>query len=393
MKPSRICRLVAVAVAAVALVLAAPLANAAAPAPSPAATESFTTLWQAYQRHFIAASGRVIDASRRDRRTTSEGQAYALFFALVGNDRALFRRLLHWTQNNLAQGNLAQHLPAWLWGREKDGSWGVKDSNSAADADLWLAYTLMQAGRLWADPAYTRLGKHVAAEIAGKETADLGALGPVLLPGQAGFGPKKDGCYDLNFSYMPLPLLTYLGHSLGAPWRTLAAHLPDLLRTAAPKGFVPDWNRWCPQSGLGLDPRRGATGSFDAIRVYLWAGLTPAAMPGGDKVAAALYGMTHFLHARDAAPEHVDTVTATTTHGQAPVGFDAALLPFARAQGLTTAFHRLAARVQAAQGGQNHLLGQPPRYYDQNLALFALGDLDQAYRFSRRGQLGVAWHE
>jgi endo-1,4-beta-D-glucanase Y len=55
------------------------------------------TLWNAYQSRFIDAQGRVIDHTSGDR-TTSEGQAYALFFALADNDRATFDRLTNWTQ-------------------------------------------------------------------------------------------------------------------------------------------------------------------------------------------------------------------------------------------------------------------------------------------------------
>lgn len=43
-------------------------------------------LWQAYGQRMIAGDGRVLDRTAGDR-TTSEGQAYAMFFALVANDR------------------------------------------------------------------------------------------------------------------------------------------------------------------------------------------------------------------------------------------------------------------------------------------------------------------
>jgi endo-1,4-beta-D-glucanase Y len=45
------------------------------------------TLWDSYSARFIDAQGRVIDP-QGGARTTSEGQAYALFFALADNDRA-----------------------------------------------------------------------------------------------------------------------------------------------------------------------------------------------------------------------------------------------------------------------------------------------------------------
>lgn len=392
MSASHFWRLLATVSIAAGCLLAGCKAPAQARAQLPSNSESFATLWAAYRARFIAPSGRVIDDSHADRRTTSEGQAYALFFSLVANDRPLFGHILTWTRNNMAQGDLSKNLPAWLWGRKKDGGWGVKDSNSAADADLWLAYTLIQAGRLWHKPAYTSLGKHLADKIASQEMATIGSFGPILLPGQTGFGPTDNGCYNLNFSYMPLPLLEYMSRYLGSPWRDLADNLPKLLAKATPKGFAADWNRWCPSSGLGIDPKRGPTGSFDAIRVYLWAGLSPAALPGQSQITSDLDGMTAYLKTHESVPERINTMTGTT-QGHAPVGFDAALMPFARALGLNNAFNRLARRVRAAQNAKSHLLGQPARYYDQNLALFAFGRLDQAYRFTHKGQLSVRWNK
>jgi endoglucanase len=66
-----------------------------------------------------------------------------------------FDRLLHWTQANLAGGDLQTHLPAWLWGKQGRP---VEDSrpNSASDADVWMAYALIEAGRLWNVPVYTQ---------------------------------------------------------------------------------------------------------------------------------------------------------------------------------------------------------------------------------------------
>jgi endoglucanase len=79
-------------------------------------------LWENFRRHAIQSDGRVIER-RADDRTTSEAQAYALFFALVANDRAQFERLLSWTQNNLANGDLRAHQPAWLWGSDVTSRW------------------------------------------------------------------------------------------------------------------------------------------------------------------------------------------------------------------------------------------------------------------------------
>ena len=75
-------------------------------------------LWESYTQHFIDEQGRVIDRSAGDR-TTSEGQAYAMLFALIDNDKARFGKLLDWTQANLAGGDLTVRLPRVGVGQEQ----------------------------------------------------------------------------------------------------------------------------------------------------------------------------------------------------------------------------------------------------------------------------------
>ncbi|MFP4905648.1 glycosyl hydrolase family 8, partial [Paraburkholderia sp. BR14261] len=106
--------------ATLALLMPAATAHAAAPAASASAAKSASPAacawpaWNAFRSTLLSADGRVIDASTPRQVTVSEGQSYALFFALVANDRASFDKVLTWTENNLAQGDLATHLPAWI---------------------------------------------------------------------------------------------------------------------------------------------------------------------------------------------------------------------------------------------------------------------------------------
>ena len=134
----------------------------------------------------MSGDGRVIDRTAQDR-TTSEGQAYAMFFAVVANDPALFDRLLRWTEDDLAKGDLGANLPAWHWERRRGGDWGVVDANSASDADLRMAYALLEAGRLWRAARYDALGRKLLAGVARREVASLPGLGPTLLPAPQGF--------------------------------------------------------------------------------------------------------------------------------------------------------------------------------------------------------------
>src|SRR5512146_1698369 len=85
-------------------------------------------LWNAYSARFVDPQGRVFDPNG-DKHTTSENQAYAMFFALTANDRTHFDRLLAWTEVNLAQGDLKMHLPARYWAKDASGTWKVQDAN------------------------------------------------------------------------------------------------------------------------------------------------------------------------------------------------------------------------------------------------------------------------
>ena len=63
-------------------------------------------LWQNYAKRFIQDDGRVLNSSMKPTESSSEGQSYAMFFALVGNDRATFDKLWTWTKSNMAGADI-----------------------------------------------------------------------------------------------------------------------------------------------------------------------------------------------------------------------------------------------------------------------------------------------
>lgn len=197
--------------------------------------------WEQFKKEYVSAEGRIIDPSDARKITTSEGQSYGLFFALAANDRDGFRKLFEWTQNNLAEGDLRAHLPGWLWGKKSDDEWTVLDNNSASDSDLWIAWALLEAGRLWDTPQYTEVGKALLARIADEEVATVPGLGPMILPGRVGF--VDDRGWRFNPSYLPPQLATYFA-AFGAPWPKIRDGNLRLLLETAPKGFSPDWVRY-----------------------------------------------------------------------------------------------------------------------------------------------------
>ncbi|ACR32438.1 cellulose synthase complex periplasmic endoglucanase BcsZ [Burkholderia glumae] len=360
----------------------------AAAHPQPAAARCGD--WSAY-RAFIARNvqpdGRVFDASTPAQQSTSEGQSYGLFFALVANDRDNFERILGWIRENLAGGHFSARdvrLPAWLWGR-KGGAWGVLDPNSASDSDLWIAYDLLEAGRLWHVPDYTALGTALAAQVVRREVVDLAGLGPMLLPGPQGF--VNGDVTRLNPSYLPLPVLRGLATQLGGdPWNALASNGLKLVAGASPHGFAPDWAAW--RAGqVVVDPKTGDLGSYDAIRVYLWAGLANPADPLAKPWLDAVRGMAARVAQTGVPPEKVAVATGVGS-GEGPLSYWGALAPYFAALGDTRGLALARSRLTALDG---EVPGHEPVYYDRVLGLFGAGAVAGRYHFDASGRLVPAW--
>jgi endoglucanase len=344
--------------------------------------------WTRYVETFVSPDGRVIDRTSNDR-TTSEGQSYALFFAVVANDRALFDKLLSWTEENLAQGDLGKQLPSWTWGKRKDGSWGVQDGNAASDADLWIAYALLEGGRLWNEPRYTQLARALLTNVVRREVIELPGLGPMLLPGPAGFAVEKGRAFRLNPSYLPPQLLRrFASARMPGPWPAVLESTTRMLRETAPKGAVADWVLYRARRGFAPDTLHGRTGSYDAIRTYLWIGMLPDGDPLRRELDANAGALLRALAETGRVPERID-VRSLRAEGHAPVGFAAALLPLARSRGDTQLALALEDRIAGAS--RNDLFGDPPTYYDQNLVLFGRGFVEGRYRFGTDGGLIPAW--
>ncbi|WP_157271544.1 cellulose synthase complex periplasmic endoglucanase BcsZ [Azohydromonas aeria] len=355
-------------------------------------------LWSAFAGRFIQADGRVIDDQHQTRYTTSEGQAYVLFFALVANERERFDTLLRWTDRHLAQGALGERLPGWRWGRHDDGEWKLLDANAAADADLWLAHTLFEAARLWRAPRHRELAQALLALIRDQEVVELPGFGPTLLPGPLGF-QLDGGAVRLNPSYLALHQLRALAREdASGPWDTIAAGMPRLLAAVAPRGLVPDWVRHSERLGWHAADDSPPLGSWDAIRAYLWAGLVHPGDPLRPALLHATRGMAALLQAGTELPRQVRTDTGQAL-GSAPAGFSAALLPWLRATGRTRLLAAQQARLRALSadgeawpaGCPGGLIGQPPTYYDQALALFGTGAVEERFAFDVQGRLVPAW--
>jgi endoglucanase len=258
---------------------------------------------------------------------------------------------------------------------------------------MWMAYDLIQAGRLWKRADYTSVGESLLKLVANKEVSHVhGSF--VLLPAQTGF--EHGGTVVLNPSYMPLFLFHAAAQSQpSGPWTALAASLPSLLRMGSIAGFAADWLQVTPDGTICPIPAPDgstamATGSYDAIRVYLWSGITSPGTPGRDAVLRELSGMATYMRKHPTPPEFVTEDPPAATHA-GPISYSAALIPFLQASQAPEAAALQQRRLNVTWSSRSGLYGEPPRYYDQNLSMFALGYMEHRYRIRNTGELEVSW--
>lgn len=339
--------------------------------------------WQQFKQLYLSEDGRVIDAATQAI-TVSEGQSYALTFALIANDPQAFATILRWTRDNLARGDLDRVLPAWKWGRAEDGQWRVLDPNSAADADLWMAYALTEAAKLWHNTAYARLAGTITDLIMREEAAAIPGLGWTLLPGPKGFVAPR--AWRLNASYTPLQILRAIqAHSEDRRWRDVLTTSLRIIVESAPQGYAADWIQYREGTGFATDPETHGVGGYDAIRVYLWAGMLPTDDPQSAALARQLTPMA-VAASKGRPPESIDTHTLQT-RGEAPPGFLAALLPLLARLDHTNTVESYRQHVAAETLTSNQ------HYYGDALSLFGLGWLEGRFRFDRHGDLRVQWSD
>lgn len=363
--------------------------------------------WEDFKKTNVSvfdSGARVIDYSDSRRITTSEGQSYAMFFALVAGERELFDKLLCWTEENLAAGDLTKNAPAWLWGKNvktvrvsgEDGTvsnktvaaWEVLDSNNATDSDMWIAYSLLEAGRLWKRPDYTAKGRAMLVVLK-SQTRHIRQLGHVLLPGKVGFESKKGVL--LNPSYYPLFIFKRFAAEDAFFTEVCDASLRAVIRSA-PDGYAPDWARF--DYAGNLTAERDNLGSYNAIRTYMWAAMTAQNDPAYDILKKQFSAMIDTTMRLRLPPEKVDLNTLKINR-TGPDSFGACLLAYmdsiAEDQGEEASYRNDGSRTASfIRTLIAHRTMEPDSYYSNVLSLYAIGFDRRYFAFAPDGRVLVS---
>lgn len=233
------------------------------------------TLWAHYKERFIK-SGRVVDDGQRDI-THSEGQGYAMLFAVSHDDQETFDDLWAWTKENL-QTRETDVLFCWKWERFRSAPGGgkVTDANNASDGDILIAWALARAADKWGDEKYFLEALRICQDVR-KLLLRPSPYGPILLPGIEGF-ERKDGVV-INPSYWVFPAFIKLAQVDPSPeWRQLFDSGMKMLQEArfGRFGLPGDWVQIAgPKFSLPKEDFESVYG-YNAIRVPMhlwWAGV------------------------------------------------------------------------------------------------------------------------
>lgn len=221
--------------------------------------------WNWYKNKYISPDGRVIDYER-DNITTSEGQAYAMRRALMMNDQATFDKVYDWAKKNLQHKN--DSLFAWKWGKS-GGEYQVLDDNSATDADIEIAATLLSAYRNWHIRHYLDEARPIISDIWDKETVEINGQ-RVLTAGDV--QAKDEKVIEVNPSYfMPHTFRLFARADRKHDWKKVvdsSYKLVDYCIDNIESGLPPDWFYMDRKTGeISFKPDKSDF-SYDAIRVF-----------------------------------------------------------------------------------------------------------------------------
>jgi endo-1,4-beta-D-glucanase Y len=228
--------------------------------------------WEVFKQAFVEADGRVVDTGQ-GRISHSEGQGFALVFAVHYEDRASFERLWQWTQKNLQVREDA--LLAWRW----EPGRGVTDKNNATDGDLLVAWALARAAEKWNVAEYGSAAKRIAQDVRVRMVRRV-AHGFVIVPGTEGFD-KPEGL-TINLSYWVFPAFRDLARIDPSPaWEEVTRSGIAILGYSyfGRWRLPPDWLKLGERVSPGGPPPERF--GYDAVRIpiyLLWARLETDAL-------------------------------------------------------------------------------------------------------------------
>lgn len=223
--------------------------------------------YENYKKGFMTKDGRIMDPER-GYITTSEGQSYIMLRSVVSSDKKTFDLSYKWAKDNLQRSD---SLFAWLWGKNKDGKYMILDNNTASDADVDIAFSLLLAYEKWGNYNYLREALPIIISIWNNETRKVGNF-LVLMPGVEQTFSEQ---IEINPSYFsPYAFRFFQKYDEIHDWSFLidsSYYYLEQVTSVTQSGLPPNWFLIDETNGgeqIILEDSERSDFSYDAIRVF-----------------------------------------------------------------------------------------------------------------------------
>lgn len=234
-------------------------------------------LWNDYKSHNIeAGSNRTLDKSQANI-TTSEGQSYTMLRSVWMDDKQTFDNSWKFTKENMQRPD--DKLMSWKFGQKNDGSYGILTdiggNNTASDADVDIALSLMMAYSRWNQADYLYQAKQIINSIWEKEVVMVAGK-PVLAAND--IERNSQTTIVVNPSYFaPYSFRLFSQVDTKHDWNALVDNSYDLLAQlsddplgkGSSSGLPPNWITMNRQTGALIpdaSPNLDTNYGFDAFR-------------------------------------------------------------------------------------------------------------------------------
>jgi endo-1,4-beta-D-glucanase Y len=219
--------------------------------------------YELYKHNFMSKDGRIMDADKNNI-TTSEAQAYLMLRAYLIEDKTTFDLAYKWTKNNLQRKD---KLFAWLWGQNQKGEYKILDDNSAADADVDIAFALLSAYKKWKNYIYLEEAMYIINSIWINEVKEIDNH-LILMPG---FNQTLNKKIEINPSYFsPAAFRLFQKYDMLHDWNLLVESSYFYLKEVMSKtktNLPPNWFL-IENNQIILENSPSSDFSYDAIRIF-----------------------------------------------------------------------------------------------------------------------------
>lgn len=157
-------------------------------------------IWNSYKKEYLEPNTyRTLD-KQQNNITTSEGQSYTMLRSVWMDDKKTFDYSWTWTKYNMQRKS--DSLFSWLFGQKSDGKYGIIEEkggiNTASDADVDIATSLIFASNRWGQKEYYDEAKKIITDIWNLQVAEVDGK-YILLSND--IEKKSESSFVINPSY------------------------------------------------------------------------------------------------------------------------------------------------------------------------------------------------